>query len=356
MRVPDCGEIIINAPPLPEQRQIAQILSTWDKAIVTTEKLIAASQQQKKALMQQLLTGKKRFAGFSEEWERYSLGNLVFIDKKSIGKSTPKDFSFRYISLSDVSAGVINNNLKVHQFMSAPSRARRMVQIGDILFSTVRPNLQGFSIISEAYSDCIASTGFSVLTPKQNVCGNYIYQCLFSYDITTQIDALVVGSNYPAINSSDVKELKIYCPNYPEQQKIAAVLTAADQEIDALQSKLAHLKQEKKALMQQLPHRQTSCCVGSRNVSLILSSEDKYVGVLTVTKAAVDLFTTTVKGEKRTCVETSPHKTITESIEQTKDGVVFPNRLGLTDVYDTDWHWLVHCVSVKRQKYLLVMD
>ncbi|WP_339721302.1 restriction endonuclease subunit S [Marinomonas primoryensis] len=245
-------EIVVPIPPLPEQRKIAQILSTWDKSIVTTEKLIAASQQQKKALMQQLLTGKKRFAGFSEEWERYSLGNLVFIDKKSIGKSTPKDFSFRYISLSDVSAGVINNNLKVHQFMSAPSRARRMVQIGDILFSTVRPNLQGFSIISEAYSDCIASTGFSVLTPKQNVCGNYIYQCLFSYDITTQIDALVVGSNYPAINSSDVKELKIYCPNYPEQQKIAAVLTAADQEINALQSKLAHLKQEKKTLMQQL--------------------------------------------------------------------------------------------------------
>jgi len=78
--------------------------------------------------------------------------------------------------------------------------------------------------------------------------------------------------------------------------------------------------------------------------------------VFNCTKAAVDLFTTTVKGEKRTCVETSPHKTITESIEQTKDGVVFPNRLGLTDVYDTDWHWLVHCVSVKRQKYLLVMD
>jgi hypothetical protein len=78
--------------------------------------------------------------------------------------------------------------------------------------------------------------------------------------------------------------------------------------------------------------------------------------VFNCTKAAVELFTTTVKGEKRTCVETPPYKTITESIEQTKDGVVFPNRLGLTDGYDTDWHWLVHCVSVKRQKYLLVMD
>jgi len=51
-------------PPLPEQQKIAKILQTWDRAIATTEKLIDASKQQKKALMQQLLTGKKRFAGF----------------------------------------------------------------------------------------------------------------------------------------------------------------------------------------------------------------------------------------------------------------------------------------------------
>src|SRR5690606_29379239 len=48
-------------PPLPEQKKIAQILSAWDKAITTTEKLLANSQQQKKALMQKLLTGKVRF-------------------------------------------------------------------------------------------------------------------------------------------------------------------------------------------------------------------------------------------------------------------------------------------------------
>lgn len=78
--------------------------------------------------------------------------------------------------------------------------------------------------------------------------------------------------------------------------------------------------------------------------------------VFNCTKAAVELFTTTYKGEKRTCVETSLHKTISEAIAQAKDGVVFPNRLGLTDAYDTDWHWLVHCISVQRKKYLLVMD
>ncbi|MCV5646285.1 restriction endonuclease subunit S, partial [Escherichia coli] len=61
MRVPDCGEILINLPPFLEQKKIAQILSTWDKAISVTEKLLTNSQQQKKALMQQLLTGKRRF-------------------------------------------------------------------------------------------------------------------------------------------------------------------------------------------------------------------------------------------------------------------------------------------------------
>jgi hypothetical protein len=78
--------------------------------------------------------------------------------------------------------------------------------------------------------------------------------------------------------------------------------------------------------------------------------------VFNCTKAAVECFTTTVKGETRTCVETPQHKTISESIEQAQDGVVFPNRLGLTDAYETEWHWLVHCISVKRRKYLLVMD
>lgn len=78
--------------------------------------------------------------------------------------------------------------------------------------------------------------------------------------------------------------------------------------------------------------------------------------VFNCTKAAMECFTATVKGEKRTCVATPPHKTIAESIAQAKEGVVFPDRLGLTDAYDTEWHWLVHCISVKRQKYLLVMD
>lgn len=245
-------------PSLPEQRKIAKILSTWDQAIATTERLIATSQQQKKALMQQLLTGKKRLVNpetgkvFEGNWERHSLSHLAYIDKKSLSNKTPDDYEFKYISLSDVTLGTISSNLEVHKYATAPSRARRILQNGDILLSTVRPNLKGFAKVSEKYAECIASTGFSILTPKRGASGDYIYQYIFSSHITGQIDSLVVGSNYPAINSSDVAGLKVYCPSYDEQQKIASVLTAADQEIEQLEAKLAHLKDEKKALMQQL--------------------------------------------------------------------------------------------------------
>lgn len=258
LNLPTIRSIHINLPPLPEQRKIAQILSTWDRGIATTEKLIDASKQQKKALMQQLLTGKKRLVDpetgkkFEGEWERHSLSDLVYVDRKSLGKKTPDNFKFKYISLSNVDFGIISKELEVHEFSAAPSRARRVLQDGDILMSTVRPNLKGFAKVTSCYADCIASTGFAVLTPKKKVNGDYIYQYIFSAHVTGQIDSLVVGSNYPAINSSDVSGLKVYCPTFEEQQKIASVLTAADKEIELLNAKLSHFKQEKKALMQQL--------------------------------------------------------------------------------------------------------
>lgn len=71
------SDIAIQLPSLPEQKKIAQILSTWDKAITTTEQLLANSQQQKKALMQQLLTGKKRFPGFNDRWKKLTLSQFL---------------------------------------------------------------------------------------------------------------------------------------------------------------------------------------------------------------------------------------------------------------------------------------
>ncbi|WP_239505643.1 restriction endonuclease subunit S, partial [Providencia stuartii] len=90
-------EFPVLVPPLPEQKKIAKILSTWDKAISTTEKLIATSQQQKKALMQQLLTGKKRLLDkngvrFGGEWKHQRLASLCTIKtgKKDVNEGNPE--------------------------------------------------------------------------------------------------------------------------------------------------------------------------------------------------------------------------------------------------------------------------
>lgn len=188
----------------------------------------------------------------NSEFEIHTLSKLVHIDQKSLGKKTPEDFTFSYISLSDVSSGNISKTLEKHSFKSAPSRARRVLQNGDIIMATVRPNLQGFAKITEEFSHCVASTGFAVLSPKDNVSGEFIYQCLYSYQITKQIESLVVGSNYPAINSSDVAGLHIYTPSYPEQRKIAQILSTWDKAINTTERLIDNSKQQKKALMQQL--------------------------------------------------------------------------------------------------------
>lgn len=257
INISDIKKLRVPSPPLPEQKKIAQILSTWDKAITTNEQLLANSQQQKKALMQQLLTGKKRLLDrngvrFSRKFTRYNFSDLLEIDRKSLGSKTDPNLEFDYISLSDVGTGTISGALERHTFKTSPSRARRIVSPGDILLATVRPNLQGFAKVREQYEHCIASTGFAVLTPKKGTCGDYVYHYLFGSHITGQINAFVVGTNYPAINSSDVSDLYIYCPHYEEQVEIAKALNSCDELIHALQRKVEALKQEKKALMQQL--------------------------------------------------------------------------------------------------------
>ena len=246
------GNIGLLLPTGGEQQKIARILSTWDKAIETVERLIENSKAQKKALMQQLLTGKRQRSESSSEYRRLRIADVAQVDIRSLGIKTPSDYSFRYISLSDVDSGYIADNLDSYVFSSAPSRARRVVEEGDILMATVRPNLQAFVRIGADHAGCVASTGFAVLTPKKGFHRDYLYHYLFSSHITGQLHALVVGSGYPALNSADVRSLSIYCPAYEEQRTIARILNKADLVTDNLLCQSSRLKEQKTALMQQL--------------------------------------------------------------------------------------------------------
>jgi type I restriction enzyme S subunit len=186
-----------------------------------------------------------------EDWVAKHFEDVADIDKNSLNGNTPKDYEFEYISLSDVDSDDFKIETTKQVFANAPSRARRIVKQGDILMSTVRPNLQGFSLIRHKAKDLIASTGFAVITAKK--CNNeYLFQYLFSSGINRQFYQLLVGTNYPAINSSDVRKLKILLPPLPEQKAIAHLLNTWDKAINKNNLLIERKELQKKWLTQML--------------------------------------------------------------------------------------------------------
>ena len=244
----DIDNQFVLTPPVAEQKKISQILSTWNKAISVTEKLLANSQQQKKALIQQLLTGKKRLLDengvrFSGEWCTCTLSEVAHI----IMGSSPKSEAYNDNGLG---LPLIQGNADIKCRVSCPrvytSDITKECTPGDILLSVRAP--VGTVALSQ-HKACIGR-GISAIKSKRKMSQSFLYQWFLWFE--PKWCYLSQGSTFESINSDDIKTLKLSVPNFEEQQKIAAVLSAADVEISTLEKKLACLRDEKKALMQQL--------------------------------------------------------------------------------------------------------
>ena len=247
------SKIDIPLLPLPEQRKIAEILGTWDEAITLVERRLAAARARKQGLMQRLLTGQVRFPGFTEPWREVRLGEVATINAEQLGESTPPDARFRYIELSAVSEGEISLPDEPEPFSALPSRARRILHRNDVIMATVRPYLRGFALCDFDSDHLICSTGFALLSPDDLRDAEFVYQSLYSDALLAQMHGRVTGSNYPALNGSDVAALELAWPaDNNERWCISAVLEACDDEVGLLTRKLAALQAQKKGLMQRL--------------------------------------------------------------------------------------------------------
>jgi type I restriction enzyme S subunit len=101
--------------------------------------------------------------------------------------------------------------------------------------------------------DWVCSTGFCVLRCRSGITNPaFVFSHFFASGVNRQIEQLLTGSNYPAINSGDVKALQIPCPKYDEQTAIAEVLSDMDAEITALEQRREKTKALKQAMMQEL--------------------------------------------------------------------------------------------------------
>ncbi len=225
-----------NIPPLSEQKRIVKILSTWDEAISVTEKLLTNSQQQKKALMQQLITGKKRLLDengvrFSGEWVYLTFDNAFIVANKKSTQVKSSDYlqsgSIPIIDQGQSRIAGYCNNLEVYSDVPVIvfGDHTRCVKWIEFVFC---PGADGTQVIKTS----------KILEPK------------LGYYLLSNTDIPNLGYSR---HMRELKEKDFRLPlDIKEQQKIAAVLSAADAEISTLEKKLACLKDEKKALMQQL--------------------------------------------------------------------------------------------------------
>jgi type I restriction enzyme, S subunit len=187
------------------------------------------------------------------EWKEEILDNLAVVDPEQLSLSTVEDFTFFYIDIGSVSEGHIDYPVSQIEYKGSPSRARKILKINDVLMSTVRPNLKSFAKFNRvSRSNFVASTGFAILRAKKETDIDFIYHSLFSEKIERQIQTLVVGSNYPAINSSDVRKLIFNVPDYPTQRRIARILSTTDAVIEKTQAAIAKYKAIKQGMLHDL--------------------------------------------------------------------------------------------------------
>ena len=186
----------------------------------------------------------------AKEWREVRLSDVADVDRESLGSATDPSLEFDYISLANVEAGRIVGPLKCLRYSQAPTRARRVLRCGDILVSTVRPSLLGFARVDAGHQRCIASTGFAAVSPGGDLDSEYLFQYMFSRHMRSQLQSLVVGSNYPAINSADLLKLRILLPPLPQQRMIAEILRTWDQAIESLQVLRENALLQKSGVMQ----------------------------------------------------------------------------------------------------------
>lgn len=248
----DFKSIPVNIPPLPEQIKTGNILSTWDKAIEKLEALIAAKQKRKKALMQQLLTGKMRFAGFDGEWKKRAIKQMGKVVSGGTPDTNTSDYwngNILWMTPTDVTAlrtrFINNTNRKITQEGIKNSSAT-IVPSGSLLVCT-RATI---GVMSISITDITTNQGFKNLIPSSKFDVNFLYY-LFAF-FKKEFIRYACGSTFFELSKKDFEKLIFECPELKEQQKIAAVLSAADNEITIHQTQLAALKQQKTGLMQQL--------------------------------------------------------------------------------------------------------
>jgi len=216
------AELGIPLPSLSIQQKIASTLSAYDDLIENNTRRIRILEEMAKSLYREWFIH-FRFPGHErvklvnsprgkipEGWESAKLSEIARVNASSIKRGEDPE-EINYIDIASVSMGYIEKT-ETLTFIDAPGRARRKVKHGDIIWSTVRPNRQSFSIILDPLPNLIVSTGFSVITAL-DVPFTYLYQATTTEEFVSYLSNHAKGSAYPAVTAADFMNSNVLLPS-----------------------------------------------------------------------------------------------------------------------------------------------
>lgn len=260
------GEVI-PLPPLPEQRAIARVLRTVQRAKEATERVIQATRELKKSLMRHLFTYGPVPVGEAERMplketeiglvpEHWNVVRLweVIQETSQIDPGKKPDWRFRYVDVSSISNQVLRiHSYTVYKGANAPSRARKLLKAGDVIFATVRPSLKRVALVPSELDGHICSTAFCIMRPKPQIADNvYVFFAVSNDNFVHRVSTHQRGSSYPAVTDTDVLEEFVPLPPLPEQCEIARILRTVDKKLQAEETRKQALEVLFKTLLHNL--------------------------------------------------------------------------------------------------------
>ena len=185
-----------------------------------------------------------------EGWKEYKLGDIVKTNASQYSLSENWDKIF-YLDTGSITKNHISNIERYMGNTDLPSRARRKVKQGDIIYSCVRPNLCHYGYLDNPPANLLVSTGFAVITVNPKLADSrFVYYYLTQTNIVQRLHTIgeQAVSTYPSIKVSDIENLTLNLPPLSVQYKIASVLKSLDEKIELNRRINDNLEQQAQAL------------------------------------------------------------------------------------------------------------